>query len=325
MSFDINSIKMDDIKDIATEEETTNSEVEESEETNPASTETASEEVETETENEAVTEEGNEDSAPEGKTTEPTQKANKNFSRVERAEYSAAKWKKKFKNMQRQYNDAIAEFNKYKNFNPANFENAQDAHEFMAWKASAQQRLEDMNADMRSFYNEKREEDYNRKIETCFSSEEAAEEFNNLDEQYSEAFDYLCKTEDPDNVVADFVENSKFEPALRTVIFKNPKLQEDLFPEGGFANGRIAAIKRMQILEALENQVKAFYQNGPTQKATQPVTPANKTVKRYQLPSNKPTAVKTAPKVTGSLTKGNEVGEINNDALAAKLYKQIYG
>lgn len=334
MAFDINAISEEDL---ARADETEVSSSEETKEvaSEPTEAETTPAEGKTEEQDEnpdVVAPESGSEPTPESKPSkEPKAETAKPLSRVERAEYSAAKWKKKFKQMKRERDEALAEFNKYKDFDPNQFENAQDAHEYMAWRASTAQRLQDMNDDLRSFYNEKRAEEYQSKIENCFNSQESVDNFNDLDDEYGEAFDVGCNMYDPDGVIRDFVNNSKLEPALKTVIYKNGQLQEDLFKDYG--NPRINAVKRLQILEALERNVENYYRNlkagTPAKVATPalaakapiPVQPKpTATVKRFSLPQKKVT-----PQVTGSLTKGNEVGEPDDESQVSNAYYALFG
>lgn len=263
------------------------------------------------------------------------------FSRLEKAEYSATKWKKRAKKLAQEFDNLSAEYNRYKSLNPAVFRNPEERMQFMAWRASTAQRLEDMNADLKAYAQQYAEDTYDKKVQQCYSDPESAQAFNSLEDHYGGAFKYACDQVDPDGVILDYLKDSPYEPAMRNVIYKNGALQEELFRV--YRNPAIGNARRQQILQTLEAQVKAFYArqasstpapaSAQQQPAAQPAgngnpAPSAGRTPKYQLPTRQanPTPASAKPKVTGALTRGNESGaEPDASAQADSLFKQLYG
>lgn len=263
------------------------------------------------------------------------------FSRLEKAEYSATKWKKRAKKLAQEFNDLSAEYNRYKSLNPAVFRNPEERIQFMAWRASTAQRLEDMNSDLKAYAQQDAEDTFDKKVQQCYSNPESAQAFNSLEDHYSGAFKYACDQVDPDGVILDYLKDSPYEPAMRNVIYKNGALQEELFRV--YRNPAIGNARRQQILQTLEAQVKAFYArqasstsapaSAQQQPAAQPAgngnpAPSAGRTPKYQLPARQanPAPAPAKPMVTGALTRGNEGGaEPDASAQANSLFKQLYG
>lgn len=290
---------------------------------------------------------------PEAAPEEPKGGQNKRpFTRLEKAEYSATKWKRRAKNLQKERDKIAAEFNRYKNLNPAAFRNPEERMQFMAWRASTAQRLDDMNADLEEIERDDAEAEYEEKVNNCYSTPESVDGFRQLDDHYSGAFEYACGQVDPDGIILDFLKDSPYEPAMRNVIYKNGDLQEELFRV--YRNPQIGNAKRQQILQRLEAQVKAFFdrqsrqpqQKAPAAPAASPAAPKGTEAPapgqqagagrkpKYQLPPRKevspapaPAPAKPKPQVTGVLTRGDGsgAGEPDVTAQADELYKQLYG
>lgn len=263
------------------------------------------------------------------------------FSRLEKAEYSATKWKKRAKKLAQEFNDLSAEYNRYKSLNPAVFRNPEERMQFMAWRASTAQRLEDMNSDLKAYAQQDAEDTFDKKVQQCYSNPESAQAFNSLEDHYSGAFKYACDQVDPDGVILDYLKDSPYEPAMLNVIYKNGALQEELFRV--YRNPAIGNARRQQILQTLEAQVKAFYARQASstpapasaqhQPAAQPAGNGNHAqsagrTPKYQLPARQanPAPAPAKPRVTGALTRGNEGGaEPDASAQADSLFKQLYG
>lgn len=270
----------------------------------------------------------------------------KPFTRLEKAEYSATKWKRRAKNLQKERDKIAAEFNRYKDLNPAVFRNPEERMQFMAWRASTAQRLDNMDADIQEMERDEAENAYEEKITQCYSSPDSVEGFRRLDDHYSPALEYMCRQVDPDGIILDFLKDSPYEPAMRNVIFKNGKLQEELFRV--YRNPQIGNARRQQILQNLEMQVKAFYDRQAQKTKTAPAVPpeappvpstetrtpspvgTETKPPRWQLPPRPapaaPTAQRPKSQVTGTLTRGGEgTGEPDPSAQADALFNQIYG
>ena len=267
------------------------------------------------------------------------------FSRLEKAEYSATKWKKRAKKLAQEFNNLSAEYNRYKSLNPAVFRNPEERMQFMAWRASTAQRLEDMNADLKAYAQQDAEDTFEQKVQQCYSNPESAQAFNDLEDHYGGAFKYACDQVDPDGVILDYLKDSPYEPAMRNVIYKNGALQQELFRV--YRNPAIGNARRQQILQKLEAQVKAFFERQASstpapapakpQPAAQPVgngkpAPSAGRTPKYQLPPRpaapapQPTPAPAKPQVTGALTRGSEGGaEPDASAQADSLFKQLYG
>lgn len=296
---------------------------------------------------EGVTPEGEPAAESEAAPSEPQGGSSKrNYSRLERAEYSATKWKRKAKRLQEEKEKLAAEFNRYKDLNPAAFSTPEERMQFMAWKANAAQRLNDMDEDLNRYAQEEAEDQYEDKIAMCYSKPESVEGYRQLDDHYGSAFEYMCSKVDPDGIIIDYLKDSPYEPAMRNVIYKNGDLQEELFR--AYRNPQIGNAKRQQILQRLEAQVEAYYKRQaqpqkpvekPAKPAAQPA-PAPKGTEapkrpavgaerqpRFQLPPRKevkPAAAK--PQVTGPLTRGESgMGEPDTSAQADGLFKQLFG
>lgn len=275
---------------------------------------------------------------------EPPQGNQRPFTRLQKAEYSATKWKKRARKLAEERDKLAAEFDRYKSLNPAVFRNPQERADFMAWRAATQQRLNDMETDLRDYADQEAADVFDEKVQQCYSTPENQRAYSQLESHYGDAFAYACSQVDPDNIIQDYLKDSPYEPAMRNVIYKNGELQEQLFRQ--YRNPTIGNQVRQQILQNLEAQVKAFYANqakaAKTVK-TQPQvpnagggTPANGTQQRtpkYQLPPRPasaqtatPVAQRPVPQVTGALTRGNEGGAEPSDSAAAdRLFNQIYG
>lgn len=306
---------------------------------------------------------------PEGRQGE--QKANENpegrrkpLSQLEKAEFKAAKWKRKAKEMQAQRDQAVQEFNKYKDLNPSDFRNEEDRADFLAWRASQRQRINDFDENIESMYAEHDREVYENKIANCYN-EEGAQEYAQLDDHYNEAFSAYCGMVDPDNVILDFLKNSEYEPAMRHVIYQNGDLQELLLGRE-FNNRHIAAAERLSVLKNLENQVRNFFmapraaapQKTPVQvpapkaqttttsnvaqqqaparprftlpprsaaPATQPRVQQQQQAVPAPAPAQQPPVSRKAPQVTGRLTRGNVGnGSVDPSAAADSLFNRLF-
>lgn len=284
--------------------------------------------------------------APEGGSQEPTGGQNRRpFSRLEKAEYSATKWKKRAKRLADEKDKLQQEFNRYKDLNPAVFRNPQERMQFLAWRASTAQRLNDMDADLQEYASSEAEDIYDEKITQCYSKPESEQNYRRLDNHYNRAFEYMCSQVDPDNVIMDYLKDSPYEPAMRNVIYLNDALQQELFRT--YRNPAVGNAKRQQVLERLEARVAAFLNRGrqtqpqPAPQPVQEVPPqgnpapqptAQGTIQqprqpRFSLPQRRPAnpAPQPRPQVTGNLTKGGEgAGEPDISAQADGLFKQLY-
>lgn len=265
------------------------------------------------------------------------------YTRLQKAEYSATKWKKRARKLAEERDQLAAEFDRYKSLNPAVFRNPQERADFMAWRAATQQRLNNMEEDLRDYATREADEAFDAKVQQCYSTPENQQAYSQLESHYGDAFAYACSQVDPDNIIQDYLKDSQYEPAMRNVIYKNGELQEQLFRQ--YRNPTIGNQVRQQILQRLEAQVKAFYDN-QARAARQPAAPkagdgtpapsAQPTrTPKYQLPP-RPNAVpqgqpaaqpqRAKPQVTGALTRGNEGGADPSDsAMADNLFRQIYG
>lgn len=266
----------------------------------------------------------------------------KEFSRQEKAEFSAAKWKRKFKDMKSQRDAIQAEYDEFKFLNPRSIRNPEDRAKFVMWKASTGQRLKDMDDDLNAMQHEHDEDVYESKIARCYN-EESENDFRQLDEYYGETFSSLCEQKDPHNVIMDFLRNSEYEPAMRHVIYKNGKLQEDLFRD--FGNPMITAVERTNILKRLERQVIDFYEgqgkSNPAESKQKPV--AKPATAKRQVPQHLPPlnnampeqpsvraataqpSNNTRPQVTGSITRGGEAGGLPDvSSIANQMYKDLF-
>lgn len=288
------------------------------------------------------------------------QKKRRPLTQLEKAEYSAAKWKRKAKAMRAEMNGMQSELEKFRGINPESFDNYEDMMKFLAWKASTEQQVSDMGADLRAMQNNYDSEIYEAKIADCFNDRGAAE-YEALDEKYGQVFAMACHDYDPDNVIVDFLKGSRYEPAMRNVIYKNGMLQDQLFKV--YSNRSIGNAERLSILKDLESQVKDFYRRNASgakprvnnvgaqiarqqesvqqqNKSAQNTTPKNvggtqpnsAKPRRFELPPQQNKApVNNAPKnvnrmVTGSLTRGSEPGgKVDVSAAAKSLYKDLMG
>lgn len=276
-------------------------------------------------------------------------KRKKGFSRLQSAEYKAEKWKTKAKEAIAARNELMEEFMKYKDLNPRAFENDEDRMEFLAWKASTAQRLNDMDSDIDAMAEEGEREAFAAKVADCYN-EEGAAQFEKLDDHYRKAFSFACKRFDPDNVIVDFLSGSKFEAPMREVIYKNGKLQKELFRN--FRNPAIAASERLAVLKSLELQVRDFLAGTGSNMAPSanpehsPAAPRHatethnqhqnqgqpqQTRPRFVLPSMNaaPSASvrssnSIARKASGSLTRGSEPSaNLDVSSQADALFKEL--
>lgn len=270
------------------------------------------------------------------------------FSRVEMAEYRASKWKQKAKEAIAARNELAAEFEKYKDLNPRAFDNDEDRMEFLAWKASTAQRLNDMDSNIDSMRDEGQREAFSAKV-ADFYNDEGTAKFERLDGHYRDAFKFMCERVDPDNVIEDFLSGSRYEAPMREVIYKNGMLQEELFRV--YRNPAIGASERLSVLKNLEQQVKDFFsrQSGnnrasgsavqrPAVNATQNQTRNQATEgngqarqQRFVLPPQKTgpsSSVRSsnaiARKASGSLTRGSETTpEMSMNSAAEALWNDL--
>lgn len=216
---------------------------------------------------------------------EGNEQRRKPLSKLQKAEFAAAKWKKKAKELQAQRDDAVAEYNKYKDLNPAAFADEQERADFIAWKAAQRQRISNYEDNLDELYETHEREEYENKIAECYN-EEGAAEFEELDNHYGGYFNLFCNQVDPHNVILDFLRNSKYEPAIRNVIYEDDGIQRALL-ERDYGNPHIADAKRLAILEGLERSVKGFY-DGLMKKATAPApAPAAKPQAQSVPPTTK--------------------------------------
>ncbi len=204
------------------------------------------------------------------------------MSALELAEHKAEKWKRRAKEMRRAKESLEEEFNKYKDLNPRAFDNDEDRMEFLAWKASTAQRLNDMDSDLEAIDEEQSREAFSAKVADCYSSEGAVQ-FEKLDDHYRGAFALMCGNVDPDNVILDFLSGSRYEAPMREVIYKNGKLQEELFRNYG--NPMIASAERLNTLKELERQVAEFYQRNRGNAAPARTAKANVTYPNNVAPN----------------------------------------
>ena len=284
------------------------------------------------------------------------------FTQLEKAEFKAGKWKDEARRMRDERNAALAELERYKSVDSRAFANDDERMQFYAWKASQEQRVNDLDERIASGEDAHNQEIYEAKVADNFS-EDGANQYHELDSHYGNAFAIVCKQADPENVIVDFLAGSKYEPAMRNVIYKNGLLQEDLF-QNVSSNPSIAAQQRLRILERLEHQVEDFYKrqyeakankvpaqqnvnNAPSVAEQIAAANANKAnampnnVRRFVLPSRANVAnnapaqapqnvapkVNVAPKsrqVTGSLTRGSEPGGVMDErAEVSSLMKSL--
>lgn len=280
------------------------------------------------------------------------------MSALELAQLKAEKWKRRAKEMRRAKEELEDEFNKYKDLNPRAFESDEDRMEFLAWRASTAQRLNDMDSDIDALDEEQEREEFSAKVRDFYSDEGTAK-FEALDNHYRDALAVMCQQVDPDNVILDFLAGSKYEAPMREVIYRNGKLQEELFR--GFRNPMIASAERLNTLKALERQVKDFYRNqnsanngAPNAVKTAASRPSNNAQpqsvhsqsqmgvkQRFVLPSmqnrlamanatrqqataQKPSSQFAGRKATGSLTRGSEPAQnMDLSSQADALFKEL--
>lgn len=275
-----------------------------------------------------------------------TEYRRKPLSDLEKAQFKAEKWKKLAKQRRREFNELKGQFDKYRNLNPMAFENEEERMEFLAWKASTAQKLQDMSDSMAQMQDEHDLEVRQQKIDNCYN-ERGAYEFEKLDDYYGHAFDKMCEMVDPDNVIKDYLRNSPYEPAMKHVIYKNAQLQNELIRS--FGNKAIDASERVRILKNLERDVHAFYArqqgvpqgNGRPQRQQQRQQQENTAAqrqnngqaqqgRRFTLPSmqskNAQQAFQPRPAVTGSLTRGSETAsQPDMSSVADRAYKELFG
>lgn len=305
--------------------------------------------------------EGNAGAASEPAKAKPKVPRRNPLSRLEKAEYSTRKWKQKYREMREKRDALQAELDKYSRIDPTQFRDPADRERFLAWQARAEQKLNGMDEDLEDIANRQYEREYESKVEAFYPDEDARHAFDALDEHYGSVLDATCQRYDPDNIILDFLQNSPYEPVLRNIIYKNGPLQEQLFAR--FGSRAIANATRVNLLNQLESQVKAFYAREQSAQPEQQATPrtaqngAATQQRRFTLPPKKdaPAATATAPAatqpavpaqatapapapapapaqptmssgVTGSLTRGNEGGGTPDESAEANaLFKKMFG
>jgi len=305
--------------------------------------------------------EGNAGAASEPAKAKPKVPRRNPLSRLEKAEYSTRKWKQKYREMREKRDALQAELEKYSRIDPTQFRDPADRERFLAWQARTEQKLNGMDEDLEDIANRQYEREYESKVEAFYPDEDARHAFDALDEHYGSVLDATCQKLDPDNIILDFLQNSPYEPVLRNIIYKNGPLQEQLFAR--FGSRAIANATRVNLLNQLESQVKAFYareQGAQPEQQAAPRTAQNGAAtqqRRFTLPPKKdaPAATATAPVatqpavpaqavapapapapapaqptmssgVTGSLTRGNEGGgAIDESAEANALFRKMFG
>ncbi len=305
--------------------------------------------------------EGNAGAASEPAKAKPKVPRRNPLSRLEKAEYSTRKWKQKYREMREKRDALQAELDKYSRIDPTQFRDPADRERFLAWQARTEQKLNGMDEDLEDFANRQYEREYESKVEAFYPDEDARHAFDALDEHYGTVLNVTCQKLDPDNIILDFLQNSPYEPVLRNIIYKNDPLQRQLFAR--FGSRAIANATRVNLLNQLESQVKAFYareqgaqpeqqaaprtaQNGAAtqqrrftlppkkdapaatataQAATQPAVPAQATAPA-PAPAPAPAQPTMSSGVTGSLTRGNEGGgAIDESAEANAIFKKLFG
>ena len=305
--------------------------------------------------------EGNAGAASEPAKAKPKVPRRNSLSRLEKAEYSTRKWKQKYREMREKRDALQAELDKYSRIDPTQFRDPADRERFLAWQARTEQKLNGMDEDLEDFANRQYEREYESKVEAFYPDEDARHAFDALDEHYGTVLNVTCQKLDPDNIILDFLQNSPYEPVLRNIIYKNDPLQRQLFAR--FGSRAIANATRVNLLNQLESQVKAFYareqgaqpeqqaaprtaQNGAAtqqrrftlppkkdapaatataQAATQPAVPAQATAPA-PAPAPAPAQPTMSSGVTGSLTRGNEGGgAIDESAEANAIFKKLFG
>lgn len=278
---------------------------------------------------------------------EPKAKAS-SLSRSDKQDYSITRWKKRFRNMKAQRDQIAAEFEKYKNLNPAMFRNPEDRAAFIAWRASAGQRVQDMDEDLNAMYNQQREEEYERKMNYCYTTPESEQSFHEAEDEVIDAFNYMCDSTDRQNVIRDYLEKSPVEPAMRMVIYKSDEVQRALFADYG--NPAIAAAERLNILKGVENEVKQYFaskrSNPPQKMQPNQSQPAANRIPRWNLqprrangqfapgvmqqpataqPPRPANPQPRRPQVTGSLTRGGDTGKPDMSSAVSGLYTKLFG
>ena len=284
------------------------------------------------------------EASAEVKASEPEQKRERKvFSRsnnpLKQAQYSAAKWQKKYKRLQEEYAKTLADYEKYKDLDIAKFENDEDKQQYLAWKASRQQRLTDMQEDLgaiKSEYQTEQQErmaDYDRqvydeKVSAIYGNR--ADEFEALDEQWNDIYETACAQYDKHNVIKDFIRNSPVGPAIKNVIYNNGELQSDLF-ENMSGNDMIDASNRLRILKGLEKNI-VNYLHGNTNKTKEMPKQevASAPVKKRSLPHLPPRKVEkssevSAPNVTGDLTHTDKGSTPDTTTEVSNLFRSVFG
>ena len=305
--------------------------------------------------------EGNAGAASEPAKAKPKVPRRNPLSRLEKAEYSTRKWKQKYREMREKRDALQAELDKYSRIDPTQFRDPADRERFLAWQARAEQKLNGMDEDLEDIANRQYEREYESKVEAFYPDEDARHAFDALDEHYGTVLDATCQRYDPDNIILDYLQNSPYEPVMRNIIYKNDPLQRQLFAR--FGSRAIANATRVNLLNQLESQVKAFYareQGAQPEQQAAPRTAQNGAAtqqRRFTLPPKKdaPAATATAPAatqpavpaqatapapapapapaqptmssgVTGSLTRGNEGGGTPDESAEANaLFKKMFG
>ena len=274
---------------------------------------------------------------PEAPEVEEPKGGKANLSRSKKRDYAIMKWKKQFRDMRAQRDAIAADFEKYKNLNPQRM-NPQDAYDYMAWKASAGQRLQDMNEDLRAMYQQHKDEEFEEKVDTFFNDDASRAAFDAGHEELKGAFDYACRMSDPDDIIRSYLDESKFEAPMRHVIYNNDALQRQLFMPS--KNKALGNAQKLQIMQQLEAEVRNFYRNkeaAPKQAApTKPVQPQTRKVAKWHIPprdaatgrfvSGQATQIPAKkPSVTGRIATRTENTAPNTDTMVSNLYTSLFG
>lgn len=326
--------------------ETTNSEASAVESTEAPSSTTSVEEVESDKKapEENKVSEVPEVKAPEQKTETAPRKERKEWhrsnSQLKQAQYSAQKWQKKYKNLRAEYDAKMADFQKYKDLDISKFENDEDRQSYLAWKASRQQNLQDLqdnlDATARSYREEMAEREaeiFNDKVEQIYGNN--AEQFHELEAEWGDTFDEACARYDDNNIIRDYVRKSPLGPAIKNVIYGDAELQEELFLKSS-GNAMIDATDKVNLLRQVEKFVYGYLNQSKQTKApvntepTKPVASAKPKVlphlpPRKDVNSNQAVVTKK-PQVTGTLTKTeSSAGAPDMTSAVGDLYHSIFG
>lgn len=300
-----------------------------------------------ETATSAVTEESNSNSNVEKEGTERTASdasetpvsqtrkvVNKSsYSPLARAQHSAAKWQRKYKSLEKQLAETQAELKKYNDIDIDRFDNDEDRQSYLAWKASKNQRMDDLTDEMdrvrESALNERAQYDaeiFDEKVDNIYGNH--ADEFRALENEWGDIYEVACNKFDRHNVVRDFVKNSPLGPAIKNVIYGDAELQDELFTKTS-GNPMIDASNRLALLRKVENTITNYLNQRhetnsqvPEQKTS---TVQYKTRKLPHLPPKKQSEQVTGPQVTGPLTRTDKSGVPDAVSEVADVYRSIFG